>query len=140
MEKPPTPPEDKASKKMKSTPSLDDTPPVSSLDDVTIQPRQIKRKPTVADLMSEIEGMKVEMLEMSNQLNITTADLTQTIIRLNRTEELFEKYIGATTVASITTNTTKKSKKDEFLDEFFDDYCAVCEDFGHVTVPACKGL
>ena len=128
-------------KKLKSTPSLDDTPPTSSIDEV-IQPRQIKRKPTVADLMSEIEGMSVEMKEMNNQLMITTADLTQTIIRLNRMEELLEKSIGVITAANTITNTSKpkKSKKDEFLDEFFDDYCAVCEDFGHVTVPECKGL
>jgi hypothetical protein len=125
-----------------STPSLASSVPESPEETIYTQ-LPAKKKPTVADLMMEIEGMQLKI----SSLEYTLTEQSKLIERISSTQTIMENKLSNTPSSavpvekSIKTGTQNGQKKaEQFLEEFFDDYCAVCEDFGHQTTPECKGI
>lgn len=137
-------------KKTASTQSLSSTPP-ASLDEIAVP----QRKPTVKELACELEGFMVMLTDLQDSITRLRETVTrqQSILTDLQRDIVALKCTSATPVANFTSTESfptgskdskpakgTNTKTEQFLNEFFDDYCAVCEDFGHVTVPACRGL
>lgn len=83
MEKPPSPPATQKPKRKRilesSEPSLASSVPDSSLDDLIIQPRQIQKKPTVADLRLEIDGFSLRLTALESKVDAISELLISTL-------------------------------------------------------------